>query len=107
MNDIEAIVQKHHGPVSPGMRVTPAALEKLIVREEYHQFPDTMLIVCCLYLSNGYTVTGQSASADPLNFSEQIGREVSRKRAIDNLYPLEGYLIRIALHERETAASGN
>ncbi|MEQ9722268.1 Gp49 family protein [Yersinia alsatica] len=48
-------------------------MERVQVADLYHHFPGTTVIICCLTLENGYTVTGESACASPENFDEEIG----------------------------------
>ena len=75
-------------------RITPTHIDEQVVREEYYVFPDTTLTVCCLYLKNGFTVVGESASASPDNFDAEIGKHVARCNARSKIWPLEGYLLR-------------
>jgi len=89
--DIEQDIQAK-GLTAP--RITPADLDAKIKAEQYHVFPGTTLTVCCLTLRNGFTVTGQSASASPENFSEEIGRKIARADAREKIWMLEGYLLR-------------
>lgn len=50
--------------------------------------------VCCLTLKNGFTVTGESASASVENFDEELGRKIARSHARDKIWQLEGYALR-------------
>ena len=93
--DIEQDVQAK-GLTAP--RVTPRDLDEKIVGELYHVFPGTTVTVCCLILENGFTVTGQSATASRENFDEEIGRKVARADAREKIWPLEGYLLRENLY---------
>jgi len=90
-DDIEREIQAK-GLTAP--RVTPERLEEVIVREDYHVFPGTLLTVCCLRLRNGFTVTGESACASPENFNAELGRKIAREHAKQKIWPLEGYLLR-------------
>ena len=99
-------------------RVTPADLEAEILSENYftarhgvegaiaaHEYvgvetePERdgerehlgRLTFCVLVLKNGIMVTGQSACVSAANFNAQIGREVARKNAIEQLWPLLGF----------------
>lgn len=80
-------------------RITPAQIDAQIVSEQYHVFPGTTVTACCLALENGFCVVGISAAASAENFDEQIGRQVSRSAARDQIWPLEGYLLRQRLHD--------
>ncbi len=55
------------------------------------------LTFCILVLKNGFTVTGQSACADPANFDRDIGNRLARKDAIGKIWPLLGYELRTKL----------
>lgn len=88
---IEAEIQEK-GLNAP--RLTPDDIDATITGEQYYVFPGTTLTVCCLTLANGFTVTGEGASASPENFNEEIGRKIARQNARDKIWPLEGYLLR-------------
>lgn len=72
--------------------LTPQYLESLIVKEQYHLFDETNVTVCCLTLQNGFSVVGESACLPTTDFKEDVGREVARENAFDQLWKLEGYL---------------
>lgn len=80
-------------------RLTPDSIDAVIVAEQYHVFEGTTLTVCCLHLKNGFTVTGESASASPENFDADIGRKIARTNARGKIWALEGYLLRQHLFE--------
>jgi hypothetical protein len=63
--------------------------------------PDALklLTICVLVLKNGFTVTGESACASPENYDAEIGRKVARQKAVEKIWPLEGYLLRQKLSE--------
>ena len=75
-------------------RLSPEKIDAVIVGEDYYVFPGTTLTVCCLYLRNGFTVTGESAAASPENFDVEIGRKIARENARNKIWALEGYLLR-------------
>lgn len=64
-----------------------------------------LLTICVLVLKNGFTVIGKSACASPENFDAEIGRKVARADAINQVWPLEGYLLKQMLHEAAVKAS--
>ena len=90
-------------------RVTPAAIEAAIAYENYHvasqapqsrtDYPSSLdlLTFCVLVLKNGFTVTGESACADPRNFDAEIGRRIARTHAVEKIWPLLGYELRTKL----------
>ena len=59
--------------------------------------PLRQLTICVLVLKNGFTVTGESACVSPENFNAEIGRRVARENAIDKMWPLLGYALKIKL----------
>jgi hypothetical protein len=75
-------------------RLTPAHIDRTIAGEDYYVFPGTTVTVCALTLRNGYVVVAHSASASPENFDAAIGRRIARDRARDQIWQLEGYLLR-------------
>ena len=83
---------KDKGLTAP--RVTPEDVMREIVNEQYVIPPGTYLTICVLTLRNGYTVTGESACADPKNFDAEIGQQVARKRAVEQIWPLLGFRLR-------------
>lgn len=66
-------------------------IEALIVAEHYWKVPGDAVTVCALTMKNGYTVVGHSGVANPEEFDEEIGKEVARHRAIQQIWPLLGY----------------
>lgn len=82
-------------------RLTPHAIDSKVASVDFHVFPGSCLTVCCITLSNGFTVTGNSACASPENFDAEIGREVSEKNARRKIWALEGYLLKQRLFEQQ------
>lgn len=96
--DEKAIEQELKDKGLNAPRLTPNDIDAVIVDEQYHCFAGTTLTVCCLTLKNGYTVTGESASASPENFNEDVGRKIAKDNARQKIWALEGYLLRQKLH---------
>jgi hypothetical protein len=105
MNDqeIEKDLQKK-GLNAP--RITSEHIQRVQQSGQYYRFPGTTVIVCCITLENGYTVTGESACASPENFDEEIGRKIAQQNAVNKIWGLEGYLLRQKLHEQAPPAVG-
>ena len=80
-------------------RLTPEIIEGKISDEYYHVVPGTTLTICVLTLENGYTVVGKSAAASPQNFDEELGRKIAREDAKNQIWGLEGYLLKQKLYE--------
>lgn len=89
--EIEAEIQAK-GLTAP--RLTPELIDKTIVSEQYHVFPNTTLTVCALTLRNGFIVVGESAAASPENFDQAIGQKIARENARNKIWAFEGYLLR-------------
>lgn len=64
-----------------------------------------LLTICTLVLQNGFTVMGTSACASPENFDAALGRKIARQNAAQQIWALEGYQLRTALHNRAHAAA--
>ena len=67
---------------------------------EYNHLAGT-LTHCTITLPCGFQVTGESACIDPDNFNEELGQEIARKKAVNALWPLEGYLLANDRHRAE------
>lgn len=57
-----------------------------------------LLTICVLLLRNGFTVLGKSACASPENFDAELGRKIARADAVNQIWPLEGYLLKQRLY---------
>lgn len=75
-------------------RITPDMLDAEIVKEQFHVFEGSCLTVCCLTLSNGFTVTGESACASPENFDAELGQKIAKANAREKIWPLLGFRLR-------------
>lgn len=64
-----------------------------VVKADYWRLGETTTTVCQLTLKNGFTVLGQSACIDPLEFNKAIGEKVAWDNALDKVWELEGYLL--------------
>lgn len=93
-------------------RVTPQQIEEVIAEEYFFTAasalkgtpgessrPCQLLTLCILVLKNGFTVTGESACASPKNFDAELDRKIARQKAVDKIWPLEGYLLCQKLHQ--------
>jgi hypothetical protein len=84
-------------------RVTLNQIENSITGETYTVLPSGKVVVCELTLTNGFTVRGESAVISVSNFSDGIGRRISRQRAVNQIWQLEDYLLQQKLYEAATA----
>lgn len=78
----------------------------LIVKETFTRLPSQKVLICELTLKNGFTVRGESSIVSPENFRQEIGEQVSRDRAIAQIWPLEGYLLQQALYDQALQEAG-
>lgn len=86
-------------------RLTPELIDAAIKHRQYHTFEGSCMTVCCLTLTNGFTVVGESACASPANFNEEIGRKIAFDRAREKIWALEGYRLKESLYRQEYVKS--
>lgn len=75
--------------------LTPMAIEGLVDREEYVVLPGSTHTICHLTVHGNVTVTGSSDCIDPADFDAEKGRAAARRRAVDKLWELEGYRVKV------------
>lgn len=75
------------------MKVTLDGIKAKIKGETYLVLPDGRTTLCILTLENGYTIKGLSACVDPAEFDLNLGRKYAFEDAINQIWPLEGYLL--------------
>lgn len=75
-------------------RLNPQLIDETIVGESYYTFPGTTTTVCLLTLRNGFSVIGESSCASPENFNMEIAHKISRDKARNKIWELEGYLLK-------------
>ena len=56
-------------------------LDGSIIREQYHRFEGTTMVVCCLTMDNGYHVTGESSCAVKENFDIEMAYHLAFEKA--------------------------
>jgi len=84
-------------------RLTPDRIEAAIASEQYIVIPETCLTICVLTMQNGFNVSAEAACADKANFNKEIGRTVARRNALNQVWPLEGYLLKQRIFEEDGA----
>lgn len=92
-------IEKDLAAASIGPRVTPQQIDDSV--KEITFFRHKTLTIAVLELTNGFTVTGESACADPKNYNRELGDELAVKAAKSKIWALEGYLLRQRLYENE------
>lgn len=73
-------------------RVTREKIEDKISGVE--NFFSGTLTISVLTMGNGFKVVGTAACADPRNFDAAIGKRMAFDNAIQQIWALEGYLLR-------------
>ena len=85
------------------MKVTLQALLAKIKDKTYTVLPNGRTTVCQLTLQNGFTVEGQSACVDPMNYDKGTGETYAYEDALNNCWKFEGYLLAECLHLEKLA----
>lgn len=104
-------------------RVTPQQIEDAIKSEHYFTAADgayqagrerdysekewegikgplQLVTVCVMILKNGHRIVGvNEGPVSPANFDAELGRSMARQKAVDQIWPLEGYLLKQKLSE--------
>lgn len=73
--------------------VTAEYMQKRIKDVSYSILPGTTVTICLLTMANGFSVMGKSACVNPHNFDAAVGRKFAYEDAVEQLWPLEGYLL--------------
>lgn len=84
-------------------KVTLEGIKAKIKAECYLVLPDGKSTLCMLTLENGYTIKGLSACVDAANFDIDMGRKIAYDNAVEQILPLEGYLLAQRLYENPPA----
>lgn len=78
-----------------GPRLTPEHIQATIVDEIYTRIEGTNVTVCTLTTRNGHRVVGvNEGPVSDVNFDQNLGCEYAYKKAVDQIWALEGYLLR-------------
>lgn len=77
----------------PGEKVTKEQIESRIESVEYSNLSKSTVTICSIKLNNGFSVRGESACVDPVNYNQKIGEEIAYKNAFEKLWPLFGFLL--------------
>lgn len=68
-------------------------IQSKVLKTVYTVLPDTTTTVCQLFMENGYTIIGTSGCVDPTKFNKALGEKYAYEKAINEAWPLEGYLL--------------
>lgn len=94
--ELEAMIQER-GLIAP--RLTPEKIDNQIKYVEYWRVPNTTSTVCAMVLQNNFVVIGKSAAASLANFDEEIGKQIAYQDAREQIWQLEGYVLKNTLME--------
>lgn len=79
-------------------KVTVESITDRIAGMRFTRLPDQTTTICSIIMVNGFVVNGISNCDDPANFNQQIGEQEAYKRAFNQLWELEGYLLKEKLY---------
>ena len=82
-------------------RVFKSDIEKKIKKVDYIILPNTTVTICNITLENGFSVRGESACIDERNFNMKIGQEIAYRNAFNQIWDLEGYLLKEKIFQGE------
>ena len=80
------------------MKVTQQQVFDAVKKTTYTILPDGITTICQITLTNGYTVHGESACADPAEFSKAEGEKWAWEAALRKVWPLLGYALKEKLN---------
>lgn len=75
-------------------RVTVSDMEAKVKMTIYQRLEGTTTTVCQITLENGFTLIGTSGCVDPKNYNQALGEKYAYEKAFEQLWALEGYLLR-------------
>lgn len=85
--------------MSKAPTITAEGIKEEIEWSYFFVVPDTTLTICVLGLSNGFTVTGESACVSPEKFNAAMGEQIAYDNAFNKIWQLEGYRLACRLAE--------
>lgn len=74
-------------------KVTKEDVQAKIAGVEYFIMPDGRTTIAHVTLRNGFTVRGESACVNAVNFNKELGEQYALEKASDKIWELEGYLL--------------
>lgn len=84
-----------------GPRIVPNHIDNMVDTVDYWLVPNTTTVVCAITLVNGFVVIGHAACAAPENFKREIGNKIAFENAREKIWELEGYRLKVDLHEQQ------
>lgn len=80
--------------------ITPDHIENMIAKMDFHRFAGTNVTICCLTLTNGFNMVGQSACVVSDNFNEKLGQKLAYEDAKRLIGRFEGYILARILNNK-------
>lgn len=84
-------------------KVTPNDVNAVIKSESYYTPPDHPQVTICIlttYIKDFVVVGVNEGPVNPANFDAEIGQALARQKAIDQLWPLMGFLFAYVQSEK-------
>ena len=66
-------------------------IDDIITNTQFHRFPDTTVVVCCLTLENGHAVTGSSLACPVEEFYEDHAKAFALEEAEVEVFKMNNY----------------
>ena len=76
-----------------GPTVTMASIHNKIKGATYTLLGDGRTTICLLTLENGHSIIGKSACVCVENYNQALGEKYAFEDAVNQIWPLEGYLL--------------
>lgn len=92
------VFERAYKQIPEGTAVTKQAILDKVKAVNFVLLPGGRVTICEITLANGFTVRGESAVVDPRNYKQELGEQYAYEDALEKIWPLEGYLLREALH---------
>lgn len=67
--------------------------------------PLTLLTICLIVMTNGFTIIGKSAPASPENYDFELGKKLAYEDAVRQIWPLMGFALRDRLDRDQNPGS--
>ena len=66
-------------------------IDDIITNTQFHRFPNTTIVVCCLTLENGHAVTGSSLACPMEEFDEDHAKAFALEEAEVEVFKMNNY----------------
>jgi hypothetical protein len=61
----------------------------------------SILTICLIVMTNGFTIIGKAAPASPANFDAELGKKLAYEDAVRQIWPLMGFSLRDKLAAKD------